>query len=85
MNSFASRGTQKNWNRELVSRVDQKVLRWFGHMERMEECMSTAWLEGCLWQKYLEFGYGVDGGLVRSNREGGLFFIFIASVYFIFY
>ena len=24
--------------RELVSRVDQRVLRWFEHMERMNEC-----------------------------------------------
>ena len=23
--------------RELASRVDQRVLRWFGHMERMDE------------------------------------------------
>ena len=27
--------------RELASRVDQRVLRWFGHVERMEEyCMA---------------------------------------------
>ena len=25
------------FGRELVSRVDQRVLRWFGHMERMDE------------------------------------------------
>ena len=24
--------------RELASRVDQRVLRWFGHVERMDEC-----------------------------------------------
>ena len=24
--------------RELVSRADQRVLRWFGHMERMDDC-----------------------------------------------
>ena len=23
--------------RELVSRADQRVLRWFGHVERMDE------------------------------------------------
>ena len=23
---------------ELVSRADQRVLRWFGHVERMDEC-----------------------------------------------
>ena len=27
--------------RELVSRSDQRVLRWFGHVERMDEhCMA---------------------------------------------
>ena len=28
--------------RELASRADQRVLRWFGHVERMDE-----WPEGC--------------------------------------
>ena len=23
---------------ELASRADQKVLRWFGHVERMDDC-----------------------------------------------
>ena len=28
-------------DRELASRVDQRVLRWFGHVERMDEyCMA---------------------------------------------
>ena len=30
--------------RELASRADQRVLRWFGHVR---EWMSTAWLVGC--------------------------------------
>ena len=30
--------------RELASRSDQRVLRWFSHMK---ECMSTVWPEGC--------------------------------------
>ena len=25
------------WERELASRTDQRVLRWFGHVERMDE------------------------------------------------
>ena len=25
--------------RELASRVDQRVLRWFGHLERMDESL----------------------------------------------
>ena len=30
--------------RELTSRADQRVLRWFGHVEKW---MSTAWPERC--------------------------------------
>ena len=30
--------------REVASRADQRVLRWFGHVERM---MNTVWSEGC--------------------------------------
>ena len=30
--------------RELASRTDQRVLRWFGHVERID---GTAWPEGC--------------------------------------
>ena len=30
--------------RELASRADQRVLRWFGHVERMDEYQ---WPEGC--------------------------------------
>ena len=29
---------------ELASRADQRVLRWFGHVE---EWMITVWPEGC--------------------------------------
>ena len=29
---------------ELVSRADQRVLRWFAHVERW---MITVWPEGC--------------------------------------
>ena len=30
--------------RELVSRVDQRALIWFGDMERMDECCIAIWL-----------------------------------------
>ena len=30
--------------RELASRADQRVLRWFGHVEKW---MITVWPEGC--------------------------------------
>ena len=31
--------------RELPSRADQRVLRWFGHVEKMDE--YTVWPKGC--------------------------------------
>ena len=31
---------------ELASRADQRLLRWFGHVERMEECMARRVLMG---------------------------------------
>ena len=38
-------------DRELASRADQRVLRWFGHVERMDEYhmarMIIVWPEGC--------------------------------------
>ena len=42
--------------RELVSRVDQRVPRWFGHMERMDDCS----LARRVLMVELEGGYGVD-------------------------
>ena len=30
--------TRAGIKRELASRADQRVLRWFGHVERMDEC-----------------------------------------------
>ena len=27
--------------RELANRTDQRVLRWFGHVERMDKCRMT--------------------------------------------
>ena len=32
--------------RELAGRVDRKVLRWFGHGERMNECRMAERVEG---------------------------------------
>ena len=31
--------------RELASRADQRVLRWFGHVERMDELMDSIMLD----------------------------------------
>ena len=34
-------GRRAGIERELASKADQRVLRWFGHMERMDEhCMA---------------------------------------------
>ena len=29
--------------RELVNKVDQRILRWFGHIERMDEYRMAEW------------------------------------------
>ena len=35
-------GSYSSWNRKRVSdRVDQRALRWFGHVERMDEYQMT--------------------------------------------
>ena len=47
--------------RELASRTDQRVLRWFGHVERMDEyCMARRVLLA-----------EVDGGQVRGRPRLG--------------
>ena len=46
--------------RELASRVDQRVLRWFGHVERMDESR----LARRMMMAEVEGGYGVDRGSV---------------------
>ena len=45
---------------ELVSRVGQRVLRWFGHVERMDEYRIPA--RRVLLAEVSECGYGVDRG-----------------------
>ena len=45
--------------RELASRADQRVLRWFG---MWKEWMSTVWPEGCSWLESVEDGYEGDRG-----------------------
>ena len=43
--------------RELASRADQRVLRWFGHVERMDEYL---WPEGYRWRDRVS-GWRVRG------------------------
>ena len=48
--------------RELASRADQRVLRWFGHVERIDECRMA--------RRVLMAE--VSGGLVRGRSRLGL-------------
>ena len=45
--------------RELASRADQRVLRWFGHVERMDEYRMA---RRVLMAKVVEDGYEGDRG-----------------------
>ena len=45
----------------LVSRADQRVLRWCGHVERMDEC----------WMSIRVFMAEVSGGRVRGRPRLG--------------
>ena len=47
--------------RELASRVHQKVLRWFGHVERMDEYVMARML----------FIAEVSGGRIRGRPRLG--------------
>ena len=50
--------------RELASRADQRVLRWFGHVERMDEnCMARTVLIA-----------EVSGGRVLGEGKGKVFY-----------
>ena len=51
--------------RELASRADQRVLRWFGHVERMGEYRMTRMAEVSKWMAE------VSGGRVRSRPRLG--------------
>ena len=45
--------------RELASRADQRVLRWFGHVERMDDYHMA---RRVLMAEVSEVGYEVEGG-----------------------
>ena len=60
--------------RELVSRVDQRVLRWFGQVERMGECrlarkVFTVEESGWLLRGKPRLGW-MDGGKVAWGSRG---------------
>ena len=55
--------------RELTSRADQRVLRWFGHVERMDDCSMAKGVDG-----RSQFGTGTRETEVRLDGwcEGGV-------------
>ena len=68
--------------RELVSRADQRVLRWFGHVERMDDyCMarkvlmaevSGGWVRGRLrlgWMDGVKVALGNRGMTVEAAQQ----------------
>ena len=65
--------------RELVSRADQRVLRWFGHVERMDEYRyvqkgvdgRNQWGTGTSETKVRLDGW-CDGGLRQQRNDGGI-------------
>ena len=67
--------------RELASRADQRVLRWFAHVERMDEYrmarrvlmaeVSGGWVRGRPRLGWMD-GWG-EGGLGQQRNDGGGF------------
>ena len=60
--------------RELASRADQRVLRWFGHVERMDEYRMArrvlmAEVSGGLVRKRPKLGW-IDGVKVALGNRG---------------
>ena len=64
---------------ELASRADQRVLRWFGHVERMEEYhmarrVLMAEVSGGLVRGRPRLGWmdgWCEGGLRQQSNDGG--------------
>ena len=65
--------------RELASRADQRVLRWFGHVERMDEYRTygqkgvegrSRWRTGMRETEVRLDGW-CEGGLRQQRNDGG--------------
>ena len=66
--------------RELTSSADQRVLRWFGHVERMDEHrmarrvlmaeVSGGRVRGRPWLGWMD-GVNCEGGLRQQRNDGG--------------
>ena len=65
--------------RELASRADQRVLRWFGHVERMDEyrmarrVLTAKVSEGRVRgrQRLIKLDGWCEGGLGQQRNNGG--------------
>ena len=63
--------------RELASRADQGVLRWFGHVERMEEYRMARRVDGrSQWrtgirETEVRLDGWCEGGLRQQRNDGG--------------
>ena len=64
--------------RELVSRADQRVSRWFGHVVRMDEYRygqkgvdgRSKWRTGT-WETEVSLDGYCEGGLRQQRNDGG--------------
>ena len=68
--------------REIASRADQRVLRWFGHVERMDKHrmarrvtmaeVSVGWVRGrprLDWMDGVKVAFGIRGMTVEAARQ----------------
>ena len=61
--------------RELASRADQRVLRWFGHVERMDEFGQECFDGGSKWssgtrETEVRLDGWCEGGLGQQRNDG---------------
>ena len=74
--------TRAGIERELASRADQRVLRWFGHLERMDEYridrrvlmaeVSGGWVRGrpkLGWMDGVKVALGNRGMMLEAARQ----------------
>ena len=70
--------------RELASRADHRILRWFGHVERMDEYsmarrvlmseVSGGWVRGRSglgWMDGVKVAFGNRGMMMEAARKNG--------------
>ena len=57
--------------RELASRADQRVLRWFGHVERMDEYRMAEVSGDGYEETEVRLDGWCEGGLRQQRSDGG--------------